>query len=99
MKSTSEILALLKSYKTANALKYGFARLGIFGSVARNEQTEQSDVDFLVEFKDSAVSLLTLAALKNRMQELLNTDVDIVRIPLTKNALIEPGKVVEVYAA
>lgn len=45
MKSTSEILELLKLYKQANAHKYGFSRLGIFGSVARGEQTEHSDVD------------------------------------------------------
>lgn len=87
-------------YAAATAAKeFPVKKILLFGSYAENVQTEQSDVDFLVEFKDSAVSLLTLAALKNRMQELLNTDVDIVRIPLTKNALIEPGKVVEVYAA
>lgn len=87
-------------YAAATAAKeFPVKKILLFGSYAENAQTEQSDVDFLVEFKDSAVSLLTLAALKNRMQELLNTDVDIVRIPLTKNALIEPGKVVEVYAA
>lgn len=84
---------------TTAAKEFPIKKILLFGSYAENEQTEQSDVDFLVEFKDPAVSLLTLSALKNRMQELLNTEVDIVRIPLTKNALIEPGKVVEVYAA
>lgn len=87
-------------YAAATAAKeFPIKKILLFGSYAENEQTEQSDVDFLVEFKDPAVSLLTLSALKNRMQELLNTEVDIVRIPLTKDALIEPGKVVEVYAA
>ena len=82
MKSTSEILALLKSYKAANALKYGFARLGIFGSVARNEQTEQSDVDICYE--GEAPSLLTLDRILDRIQceleELLGCPVDLVRI-------------------
>ncbi len=81
------------------AKEFPVQKIFLFGSYAENTQTEQSDVDFLVEFKDSAVSLLMLSALKNRMQELLNTEVDIIRIPLPKNALIEPGKVVEVYAA
>ena len=40
MKSTPEILELLKLYKQVNARKYGFSRLGVFGSVARGEQTE-----------------------------------------------------------
>lgn len=84
---------------TTAAKEFPIKKILLFGSYAENEQTEQSDVDFLVEFKDSAVSLLMLSALKNRMQEILNTEVDIVRIPLTKDALIEPGKVVEVYAA
>ena len=77
MKSTSEILALLKSYKAANALKYGFARLGIFGSVARNEQTEQSDVDICYE---GAPSLLTLDRIQCELEELLGCPVDLVRI-------------------
>ena len=78
MKSTSEILALLKSYKTANTLKYGFARLGIFGSVARNEQTEQSDVDICYE--GEAPSLLTLDRIQCELEELLGCPVDLVRI-------------------
>ena len=40
MKSTPEILELLKLYKQVNARKYGFSRLGVFGSVARGEQTD-----------------------------------------------------------
>lgn len=38
MKSTSEILALLKVFKTKAFEKYGFTRLGIFGSTARGEK-------------------------------------------------------------
>ena len=45
MKSTTEILELLRTYKAHSAAKYGVKRLGIFGSVARGEQTEHSDVD------------------------------------------------------
>ena len=58
MKSTSEILALLKTFKKKATEKYGFTRLGIFGSAARGEQTENSDVDICYEGK--APSLLTL---------------------------------------
>ncbi len=32
-----------------NAAKYGISRMGIFGSVARGEQRESSDVDTCVE--------------------------------------------------
>ncbi|MDV2481150.1 hypothetical protein F8E02_03815 [Methanoculleus sp. Wushi-C6] len=32
--------------------RYGVARIGIFGSVARNEATAASDIDILVEFRE-----------------------------------------------
>lgn len=32
------------------AQKYGAKRIRVFGSVARGEETEQSDIDFLVDF-------------------------------------------------
>ena len=57
MKSTAEILELLRIYKTQFARKNGFKRLGVFGSVARGEQTEQSDVD--VCYEGEPPSLLT----------------------------------------
>ena len=49
MKSTAEILELLRVFKAQSAAKYGLRRIGIFGSVARGEQTNQSDVDICYE--------------------------------------------------
>lgn len=49
MKSTVEYLELLKQFKEMNASRYGIKRLGIFGSVARGEHSEHSDVDICVE--------------------------------------------------
>ena len=51
MKTTSEILNLLKSYKNIATSKYGLTKIGIFGSVARGEQTDESDVDVCYEGK------------------------------------------------
>ena len=45
MKTKSEIIHLLSTYKQTAEEKYGLTRIGIFGSVARGEQTEDSDVD------------------------------------------------------
>ena len=45
MKSKQEILQLLSQYKLTAMSKYGLTRIGIFGSVARDEQTADSDVD------------------------------------------------------
>lgn len=47
MKTTAEIIVILSEFKARYADKYGIERLGLFGSVARGEQTEGSDVDIV----------------------------------------------------
>ena len=71
MKTKNEILHLLSLYKPTAQSKYGLTRLGIFGSVARDEHTEGSDVDVcyegrvdLVRVRDGMNSLL-----KQRIQK------------------------------
>ena len=81
------------------ATEFNIKRVLLFGSYAEERNTPQSDVDLLVEFFLPAVSLFTLADIKNRLEELLSTDVDIIHAPLPKNSLINPEKVVEIYAA
>lgn len=49
----------------------------LFGSFARNEQTDESDVDILVSF-DKGVSLLRHAAIACDLEDLLNRQVDLV---------------------
>ena len=43
MKSLQEIIEILRIYKQEVSGKYGIKKLGIFGSVARGEQTPNSD--------------------------------------------------------
>lgn len=78
MKSTPEILMLLKQYKPTAQSKYGLTRIGIFGSVARGQQTEQSDVDVCYEGK--APSLLTLDIIQTDLERLFDSKVDLVRV-------------------
>ncbi len=78
MKSTAEILYLLGSYKDTATSKYGLTKIGIFGSVARGEQTENSDVDICYEGK--APSFLTLDLIQTDLEKLLGAKVDLVRI-------------------
>ena len=42
-----------------NASKYGIMRMGIFGSVARDEQTVESDVDVYVEIAKRPACLVS----------------------------------------
>jgi predicted nucleotidyltransferase len=54
----------------------GVVRASVFGSVARGEETPQSDVDFLVEF-EAGRTLLDLAGLRLDLCDLLARDVDV----------------------
>jgi predicted nucleotidyltransferase len=49
MTNKEYILSTLKS-KRADLSAIGIREVGLFGSYARNEQTEQSDIDILVDF-------------------------------------------------
>ena len=81
------------------AEEFNIKRVSLFGSYAEERNTPQSDVDLLVEFFLPSVSLFTLVDIKNRLEELLSVDVDIIHAPLPQNSLINPEKVVEIYAA
>ncbi|MFH1120115.1 MAG: nucleotidyltransferase family protein [Bacteroidota bacterium] len=52
MKTLREIKLMLEKYKQHLFSEYPIKSLAIFGSYARKEQNEQSEVDLLVEFND-----------------------------------------------
>lgn len=57
--------------------RYGVARIGVFGSVARGEAGPDSDVDVLVEFKPEQHPGLDFFALRDSLEGLLGVDVDL----------------------
>jgi predicted nucleotidyltransferase len=75
MKTTNEYIRLLRDYKRQHAAEYGIERMGVFGSVARGEQTDDSDVDVYVEAPQ--MSLFGLAGLYIALEEYLKSPVDI----------------------
>lgn len=79
----SEVIEKLALFK--NELKqFSVKELYLFGSYAREEADEQSDLDILVEFEPGAqVGLFEFARLRRRLCELLGRDVDLV----TRDAL------------
>ncbi|MCL6642408.1 MAG: nucleotidyltransferase family protein [Candidatus Bipolaricaulota bacterium] len=56
----------------------GVHRLGVFGSFARGEQTEQSDVDILVQFAPGKKSFDNFIRLASLLEELLHQRVELV---------------------
>jgi predicted nucleotidyltransferase len=78
MKSNrQDILASLKKLKREVAQEYSVKSIGVFGSVARDEQTGQSDIDLLVEFS-KPVGFITFIRLENFLSEQLGKQVDLV---------------------
>ena len=61
----------------AIARKHKAERLWVFGSVARKEERPDSDVDFLVEFKDDA-GLFSQVRLIDALRDLFSRKVDVV---------------------
>ena len=59
------------------ARQYGVNNLRIFGSVARNEAKETSDIDFLVDM-DVDRGLLAKIAFMQDLEKLLNKKIDVV---------------------
>ncbi|MCC6125210.1 MAG: nucleotidyltransferase family protein [Pirellulales bacterium] len=58
--------------------KYGVTRIGVFGSVARNQGTQASDVDIVYEMKHP--NLFTVVHLKADLERILHYPVDLVRM-------------------
>ena len=81
------------------ASEYEIKKVMLFGSYADGSNTADSDVDLLVEFYAPYVSLLTISALKNQLEDVLKTEVDIIRLPIPEGSLINPESVVQIYAS
>lgn len=70
----------------ATAEQRGARNVRVFGSVARGEDTDSSDIDILVDL-DAGVGLITLAGLRRELSELLHVDVDVVPASTLKSGV------------
>jgi predicted nucleotidyltransferase len=59
------------------AAQHGISRIYVFGSVARGESKDVSDVDFLIEM-DENVSALGVGAFQYEVQKLLGIKIDVI---------------------
>jgi uncharacterized protein len=57
--------------------KLGVGELYLFGSVARDEARDDSDVDLFFDYNYPRFSLLDLVGVKDRVSEILGTDADV----------------------
>ena len=77
MKTHTEVLDILRSLKDELREQYHVQSIALFGSYAREEQTEDSDIDVLVAF-DSGADLFDFVGLSQYLEEKLGRGVDVV---------------------
>jgi len=77
---------------------YGVKKIGLFGSYARNEQNERSDIDLLVEFRGGKKSFNNYMGLKMFLEDLFDCKVDLVIVEDVK-PLLKPHIMKEVEYA
>lgn len=80
--SMSEVERVLRERREEMARDYGVTELGVFGSTARGEASEESDIDILVSFRHP-VGFFKFLELEEKLSEWLGARVDLV----TKAAL------------
>jgi uncharacterized protein len=80
MESAKEIKSLLKEKRNEImhvASRYGAINIRVFGSVARGDSDEKSDIDFLVEMKPGH-GLFDMGGMLMDLQTLLGRTVDVI---------------------
>jgi predicted nucleotidyltransferase len=74
------ILNFLKINKKYLHSHYNITKIGLIGSFARNEQNDNSDIDFLIEFESETQDIFNLKLdLRKYLKSNLNRDIDICR--------------------
>ena len=78
MVTLQECLTKLASFKQEHGEQFGITRLGVFGSVARQENTDDSDIDIVVEVSHPTLSLMY--QLRQELTSLLGSTIDLLRM-------------------
>ena len=76
MKSTQEYIDLLRAHAAELQTRFGISYMRIFGSVARGEQREDSDVDIFVELP---ATMKEVCGAQLFLEKLLGCNVDLIR--------------------
>lgn len=72
-----EIILVLRKFKEMNPKKYSIIKIGVFGSAARDDMREESDIDVVVELTEP--DLFKLIGIKQDLEDQFHRPVDIVR--------------------
>ena len=79
------------------AEKYDLKSVKLFGSYAENRATENSDADFLVEFRKTVPSIFEVMSFKAELQDSLRFAVDVVTLPISRPDMLVIGETINIY--
>ncbi|MFH2092289.1 MAG: nucleotidyltransferase domain-containing protein [Pseudomonadota bacterium] len=82
-----DILKILRLYKKEVANEYKISKIGIFGSTARGEANDESDVDIVISISEP--DFFTLVGIKNDLEDRLKKSVDIITYTDTMNSFLK----------
>ena len=71
------ILESLRLHKEELTNKYGLIKIGLFGSYARDEQREESDIDIAIEIQKDKKNIHTFLKIKREIEDLFGKKVDL----------------------
>jgi predicted nucleotidyltransferase len=74
--SRADIIASLRE-RASDIKEFGATSLYLFGSAARNEATEHSDVDLFVDYDPECFTFVELMRLRTRLSEILGRPADL----------------------
>ncbi|KAA6326144.1 hypothetical protein EZS27_024713 [termite gut metagenome] len=77
METSNHYVQLLHEFVREHGEEYGITRMGIFGSISRNEQTNTSDLD--IYYEGPVIDLLDPRDLQSDLENLLGIRVDLIR--------------------
>jgi hypothetical protein len=73
-----KVLDIIKAQEGVIKGNFHVEKIGLFGSVARGEETEKSDLDFLVEFEDGYETFDNYMELKFFLEDMFQRKIDLV---------------------
>ena len=82
-----EILQTIAQFRRSRQDEFGIVRIGVFGSLARDDLDESSDIDVVVEIAEP--DLLILVGIKQELEKLLQRPVDVVRYRENMNRFLK----------
>lgn len=83
----NRIINILREYKASYAEQYKIQAVGIFGSAARDDFREDSDIDVVLRISEP--DLFMLVGIKNDLEERFHRQVDLITYRDNMNAFLK----------